>query len=517
MLCLLGALFTCCNHGNRMNGHANVTIENSQFIDGQRRTIIWNGLNLVNKNPEQGYVDPNDEELFKQFSLWGVNCVRYGIHWDGLEPEPGKINEAYLAEIDKRVHWASKNGISLILDMHQDLYSRKFGNGAPLWATLDEDLPHVTGQVWSDAYLMSPAVQKAFDNFWLNAQAADGIGIQDHYINVWKVLAERYNDSTSVVGFDVMNEPFMGTKAQLVLGKLVEGCASCLASTRQANLSEEQFFNSWTDTQKRNELLAILDNKEVFLKILGHASEYVQAFEENELSLFYQKIRNVVRNSGSQKILFFEHNYFCNMGIESTFKVPVDKNQQPDTLCAYAPHAYDLVVDTDGATSPGYKRLDTIFEQLSIASNHRNLPIIIGEWGAFYMGRNYLEPAKHHIKWISQLKAGHTYWSWWPDIETQDYFSTVISRPYPQYINGQLISYLLDTDTHVFHCKWEESQDHGLSRFYLPDVTKITTEKLKLVPKTTYTLQRISNESTAGYLDVESCGEIRELQIYFDN
>lgn len=56
----------------------------------------------------------------------------------------------------------------LILDMHQDLYSRKFDNGAPLWATLDDGAEHVTGTIWSDAYLMSPAVQRAFDNFWQN-------------------------------------------------------------------------------------------------------------------------------------------------------------------------------------------------------------------------------------------------------------------------------------------------------------------------------------------------------------
>lgn len=107
--------------------------------------------------------------------------------------------------------------------MHQDLFGRKFGNGAPEWATLDESLPHATGEVWSDSYLISPAVQKSFDNFWANSPAKDGTGIQDHYINVWGMLAERYADCKSVIGFDVMNEPFMGTQAQAVFQQFMEG------------------------------------------------------------------------------------------------------------------------------------------------------------------------------------------------------------------------------------------------------------------------------------------------------
>src|SRR5690625_7193003 len=101
----------------------------------------------------------DDPELFRVFRDEGINVLRLGIIWDGLEPEPGQYNEAYLKEIDKRIEWAAKNNLYVFLDMHQDLFSVKYGDGAPEWATLDEDLPHVTGDVWSDAYLMSPAVQ----------------------------------------------------------------------------------------------------------------------------------------------------------------------------------------------------------------------------------------------------------------------------------------------------------------------------------------------------------------------
>ena len=153
------------------------------------------------------------QEDFKKISDWGFNVIRLGIIWDGLEPEPGVYNDSMFQCLDERIGWAGENGLYVILDMHQDLYSVQFSDGAPDWATLTDDQPHYTGAVWSDAYLISPAVQTAFDNFWNNTPASDGVGIQDHYANLWKYIAERYADEPAVIGYDLMNEPFIGIEA----------------------------------------------------------------------------------------------------------------------------------------------------------------------------------------------------------------------------------------------------------------------------------------------------------------
>ena len=44
-------------------------------------------------------------------------------------------DEAYLQGVDQRIEWAQKNNIYVFLDMHQDLYSVLFSDGAPEWAT----------------------------------------------------------------------------------------------------------------------------------------------------------------------------------------------------------------------------------------------------------------------------------------------------------------------------------------------------------------------------------------------
>ena len=304
LIILTGIMSVGCSQSNIADSTNAIQIKNQRFVDKEERTIIWNGLNLVEKDPSKGYIQAEDETNFKQFRLWGINCIRYGIHWDGLEPEPGQINETFLRELDKRVQWARENDLYLILDMHQDLYGRKFDNGAPIWATLDEGLPHLEGTVWSDAYLISPAVQKSFDNFWQNTAATDGMGVQDHYINVWKVLAKRYADSTSVVGFDIMNEPFMGSKAPLVLQRLLEGLGGYLAQVTQRAPTEEELQSILLDEKKRTEALSLLDDSKVFKGILEHAQKEVNLFEENQLSEFYQKVRDAIRSTGSKQILF---------------------------------------------------------------------------------------------------------------------------------------------------------------------------------------------------------------------
>ena len=61
------------------------------------------------------------------------------------------------------------------------------------------------------AYLESPRVQGAFDAFWINQPDGQGVGIQDRYAQAWKHLAQRYADNKTVIGYDLMNEPFQGS------------------------------------------------------------------------------------------------------------------------------------------------------------------------------------------------------------------------------------------------------------------------------------------------------------------
>ena len=492
-------------------GSGKLSVFNESFVDGNGATVVLNGINHVLKDPTQGYVNKNDELIFKQFKEWGFNCVRYGIIWDGLEPEPGVINEEYLKEIDKRVQWAEDNGLWLILDMHQDLYSRKYADGAPLWATFEDGQPHVTGDVWSDAYLVSPAIHRVFDNFWGNKLAADSVGIQDHYINVWKIVAGRYAGASSVAGFDIMNEPFMGSSAQTVMAQLFEGYGKVIAEKTGVVMTENELLELWGNEAKRVEALDMMNDKELYLNIMTHAKGAVDAFEQNTLSQFYQRVRDSIRLVNSDHILFLEHNYFSNLGVESSFTAPIDADGVADPLCAYAPHGYDLVTDTKGASKPGDNRVNVIFEQIFKAADKKQMPVIIGEWGAFYMGDNYKKPTEKLVSIYEKSLAGQTYWAWWKNIETQDYFLNTIVRTYPMAVSGDLVAYANDWESGAFEATWKEGGGDGAySRFFIPNIEMIDVDSVNVEPKSELRLIPIVG-SKAGYLDVAAVGGERLL------
>ena len=177
------------------------------------------------------------------------------------------------------------------------------------------------------------------------------------------------------------------------------------------------------------------------------------------------------------------------MGIPSYFRVPKDSLNQPDQQCVYAPHGYDLVTDTKALDKTNFNRTEVIFEQIFQNGKEKGLPVWIGEWGAFYMGNKYQKAAHHIIGMIEQAKAGQTFWCWWPQIETQDFFP-FLSRTYPMAIGGILDSYS------------KKRAQQG---------------QLKIEPASDYQFQSISPESSSGYLIVEPTGKnsLRRLSIQY--
>ena len=121
----------CQNTGKEQTKNSPyVSIKGQSFIDPEGRDLTLHGINVVNKDPNTGYVGHITPEEMAIFKSWGFNAIRLGIIWDGLEPQPGEYNEEYLARIDEMIQWAANNDLYVFLDMHQDLYSVEFSDGA---------------------------------------------------------------------------------------------------------------------------------------------------------------------------------------------------------------------------------------------------------------------------------------------------------------------------------------------------------------------------------------------------
>jgi endoglycosylceramidase len=182
------------------------------LTDATGRVVIVHGLNQVFKvSPYEPSADGfgGDDAAF--LAANGFNAMRVGVIWAAVEPQPGIYDDAYLSSIADTVATLAAHGIVSLLDFHQDLYNEKFqGEGAPAWAVQDGGLPNPKFG-FPNNYFANLAENHAWDAFWLNAKASDGVGLQVHFARAWAHVAAFFGHEPAVAGYEVMNEPWPGT------------------------------------------------------------------------------------------------------------------------------------------------------------------------------------------------------------------------------------------------------------------------------------------------------------------
>eukprot|EP01116_Phalansterium_solitarium_P022334 TRINITY_DN7331_c0_g1_i1.p1 TRINITY_DN7331_c0_g1~~TRINITY_DN7331_c0_g1_i1.p1 ORF type:complete len:510 (+),score=172.13 TRINITY_DN7331_c0_g1_i1:1018-2547(+) len=204
------------------------------FIDESGRVRLFHGVNAVYKVPPW-YPDVEGFDPLSSLSnldaanlsAWGFNFVRLGVVWPGVEPAAGQYDANYLAVMKGIVDTLGAHGIYSLVDLHQDIFNRKFcGEGVPDWATpTDSVLPFplpIHGPLPTNAsngypdldaclqrsfadYYFSDAVCHAFQNLYDNVD-----GLQDRLGGFWNVVSGYFNTSQNVIGYELINEPWPG-------------------------------------------------------------------------------------------------------------------------------------------------------------------------------------------------------------------------------------------------------------------------------------------------------------------
>ena len=201
-------------------------VTNGKIADGNGNEVLLRGVNVNNLvdfyqyDPEQPATTLFTEDDVKQIASYGFNVIRLNLSWSAIEPERGKYNEEYLAQIDDAVKWGEAAGVRVVLDMHQDGWYNgatekgtecrpgtepMWGyDGAPEWATITDGTPRCQFQGRD----ISPAGNRAFEHFFFNTE-----GVRDALAETWGMLAARYAKNPTVAGFDLLNEPGFGETA----------------------------------------------------------------------------------------------------------------------------------------------------------------------------------------------------------------------------------------------------------------------------------------------------------------
>lgn len=189
------------------------------LTDPQGRIVMLHGANMIeligdaHHRGSGGNETRWSDDTPRLMREAGFNAIRLIMFMSRITPQPGQIDEAYLDAVSRTIAAYSRQGIHVLIDLHQDEYSDTIGErGMPAWMTLTNGLKSDPRLDFPNRYFKDAAVQRAFDNFWANRPVADGRGVQDVYVDMLAMLARRFAMDPAVFGIDLMNEPSTGSK-----------------------------------------------------------------------------------------------------------------------------------------------------------------------------------------------------------------------------------------------------------------------------------------------------------------
>lgn len=239
---------TCNEKANRLE----VNPETRFLIDSFGRTVILHGVNAIYKIdpyiPSEGAFDPqnslNDEDI-ANLKSWGMNFMRLGVMWEGVEREPGKYDMAYLDKVEALINKMGEAGIYTLVDAHQDVFARYMcGEGIPDFYAQEvigkkpscinpladkllekfyeregfcSDMNDLDYRVDENGdYLIEDCLKSMFANYYNTKQSVAGFGalftnkqnMNDKFTAYWDATSARFAGNPYVVGYDPLNEPF---------------------------------------------------------------------------------------------------------------------------------------------------------------------------------------------------------------------------------------------------------------------------------------------------------------------
>ncbi len=119
---------------------AGLRTRGGEFVDERGARVLLRGFSLAAKMPPFRPVTSGSD--FDVLQESGVNLLRLHFNWEAAEAVRGVYDESYFEYYEQLVQWAWERGIYVIIDFHNNAFSRHAaegcGSGFPAWAITPE-------------------------------------------------------------------------------------------------------------------------------------------------------------------------------------------------------------------------------------------------------------------------------------------------------------------------------------------------------------------------------------------
>jgi len=405
-------------------------VPHQQFItDAQGRALVFHGTNLSSASKSDPARLPSwltHDDALRLSRDWGFNLVRFLIFWDALEPSPGVIDQDYLDAVAGYLDWLDEAGVRVVLDMHQDVYSKVFCcDGAPEWAVRDDGEPFELQPQWFANYFQ-PAVIRTWDNFWdAEGPHAD---LQEHFTAAWAAVAARFRDHPAVLGYDVLNEPYPGSA----------------------------------------------------FDILNRANGPMPAFERDFYGPFHERVIAAIRAEDPDAWIFFEPTYGMPAAGFPSYLPALSDPRPGGSRLAYFPHLYSISLEGGGGYDPAVDRTVANWAASRRAELPRHgTPMLIGEFGVTDAPPGGLQYLAEVLAVADELTSGWTVWDYQPVTGGYSFIDSaknektakldLLVRAYPRAVAGWLSWYRWYPAEKIFGLLYRELDGvTGPTEIYVP-------------------------------------------------